>query len=311
MKVFQLENGRIPCSRCGALNEKKDAYCYDCGTLLNVSTTSEKNKDIQNTDYVSTSKFTGPERHFIFETTRGDNIDHNVLQRSSFNTQRLGNTIARISSADTNFFTFERTNTGIQIIFIFIFVFAIVEFILLLISPVFIIIGSFFLIYIGILLVTRFIYFNVYDTRPHSDNTTDLQEMRVIQLEDKNYKIGLKGNYFGIKNKFTRKDWVLADKKGTKICSTNFINGYEGSLETSDENYNISSVTSEKKGIYYKDVRSFSVYNKSGVRMITIENSPLDIRLPKRFQIITRPEMDERILMFFSFVILMKLLHLQ
>lgn len=306
-----MENDKIPCPRCGALNSQTDVYCYDCGSLLNTSTASEISKDIKNTDYESTSKFKVPERHFIFETTRGDNIDHTVLQRSSFNVQRMGNTIARISSADTNLFTIESTNSGMQVTFIYIFVFFTIEFILLLISPIFIIIGPVILIYLGILLITRFIYFNVYDSQPHSDNTTDSQGMRVIQMDDKNYKIGLKGNFFAITNRFTRKDWVLIDRKGTKICSTNFINGYGGYLETSDENYSISSITSEKKGIYYTDVRSVSVYNRSGVRMITIENPPLDIGLPKRFEITTTPEIDERIMMFISFIILMKILSLR
>ena len=306
-----MEKDKIPCPSCEALNEPIGSYCYDCGSSLHVSTTSEIITDIQNNDYDSPTEFNGPERHFIFEINTLQNIQKSIpLQKQSkFNSRRdyrKSNALAFISSYDTNLFTNERQGpSGFIAIFVGFFVIMFSTIILALISPVFILIGPLIGFSILILSEGHFIYFNAYDTRSHS---TDSDRMKVIQRDHRNYKIGLKGKYFVFKNLVTRKDWVLSDGKGMKICSTNFTSGLEGFLETSEDNFIISSVSTEKKGIC-------SVYNKSGIRLITITNPQLDQDAfqsrPKKFEILSSPDLDECIIMFFSFVIIRKLLNIK
>lgn len=297
-----METDKIPCPSCGVLNDETDSYCYDCGSSLNVSISSEIRKDIQNNDYSSSSEFNGSERHFRFQKIIHLRTRH----------EKIDNTIAQICSATGNLFTIERSNTLFIVLFGYLFSILFFSIILVPISPVLILLSPLIVLFIALVTMSRFIYFNVYDTRSQS---TDSPRMKVTQMDHRRYKIGLKVKYFGIKNLATRKNWVLSDSKGKKLCSTNFTQDYGGFLETTNGNFIISCVPSEKIGLYFKDVISFSVYNKSGSKLITINNPPFNQdeypRIPQKFEILSSLEIDDHIIMFFSFVILSKLIRLQ
>lgn len=299
---------KIPCPRCGALNEPIAIHCFECGYSLNVSTSSEIIQDNQSTNQRQSTEFNGSERHFIIEHFRDT---HDYIKNSE--AVQESKPIASLSSGNTKLFTIERPTVYV-VVYISVFLIFFLAILILLLethSAIYIIIGIIGL-YIGSLVIGRNIYFKAYDARTDSNNTNS-NRVKVIQMDKSNgYKIGLKQSFLGVANVFTRTNWVLSDGKGMKICSMNVTNLYEGFLETSEDTFIVSSVPAEETGMYFLDLLSFNVHNKSGLRLITINNPPLDhkVRYLKRFEILSSPDLDDRIVMFFSFVIMRKLLNI-
>lgn len=253
---------------CHTVNESTNRFCYNCQTLLQ-RVESHKNS---NNDPI-----------YYFQQVRDRNV------------------VAMFGSEKQNLFNIVRPNPALRfsilMLTMFLGIFLLVP---VLFVPTYgiIVFGILYLIilYICIYFISKIIYYNVY-----SNKTLFIG------------KIKLKPNFFNIVPQLKRRDWILTDDSGAELSVTKFIAKYTGFIRTNTDILDIKP--SHDMNNNYQGISEFQAINKIGSEQISITTSydkeTIDRNYTKisgNYEITASPDIDVRIVMFFTYIIFMKLL---
>lgn len=256
---------------CRTINEGTNRFCYNCQTLL------------QKDESLISSK---NQPVYYFEQVRSGTND-----------------VASFRSEKQNLFSIVRpTPTFRLFILIVLMVLAILVIFPVLIVPTYgiivFIILFFIILYMCLFFLGKIIYFNVYSNKSQYIG-----------------KIKLKTNFFNIIPQLKRTNWILADDRGSELSITKFIGKYNGKLSTTTDLYEMKFRIDSNNS--FNGISEFEAINETRSKQILIKSSYMEeaidrtyTRISGNYEITATPDIDVRIVMFFTFLIFMKLLRI-
>lgn len=279
-----MESNSIKCPICGSTNQISSKICTNCQSNL-------RNLD-SGTDSLS------PEKKIVMNSSM-DSKNQNIYTFERLNAKKT-KVVAYLHSDQGNTLTIAKAYSGWSLISLLIGMF-LVMYALYTFLPLF----GFIIIYVVI------IYFCLY-------YLGRITYFDVFSIENKLIgKIRIETNIYNLLPQLKRKNWVFKDNNNETLSVTQFTDNFQGFLIHKNDIYKSESALDTSDGKYYRNILNFQATERSGAKKIIIKNSLLGAnnekgipQIPDKYEISSSSDLDVRIVVFYSFVILMKFLRI-